>query len=279
MGRKKPVYHLQVSMNKFAIFLLAHIILLTFFAQAQSQQHSFTAEIRQHFEWGEYNNLIEKLDPYLATPPDSSDSSLIAAYHTYLGVAYFDRGEIGDAREQFERALMYDPSAKLEKDFVSQPMLDLFDGVLEDLQELKKQQKEAKRKDSLIVTRERELKKSITTVTRIQRSWIMRKKQIHSITAVSLYVLAGIMGGVAVYQYGIAEENYKHYKYASDNGYLDDRRKYRRIVLRADILTISAASAAVLSALSGAVFTRNALQRKKQLDSDSKTQLEIEPDE
>ncbi|MBD3320737.1 MAG: hypothetical protein GF350_06555 [Chitinivibrionales bacterium] len=251
-----------------ARLVLPLMVLVSNAIPLRSQEQSFSDEIRQHFEWGEYDKLIKKLEPVLESPPESLDSVTIAACHKYLGVAYFARGRIGDAQGQFEKALMIDPGATLKHDFVSQPMLDLFNSVVDNISERRRQKQEAERKDSLIVTREMELQKSISTLTELQRAEIIRKKKLMTIASAALYSFASLLSGAAVYEYGVAEENYEKYEYANSRGFLRDRRKHERKVLRADILIIVSASAAFVSAISGTFFVRKAVKAKSRLADD-----------
>jgi hypothetical protein len=82
--------------------------------------------IREFFEWGEYDSLLIAIPAYCSGKSGAIDSSLLCDYYGYLGVAFFAKGGIADARGAFKQALECRASLTLDSQYITPEMLDLF---------------------------------------------------------------------------------------------------------------------------------------------------------
>jgi tetratricopeptide (TPR) repeat protein len=94
-----------------------------------------SSRIRGFFEWGEYDSLFTTLGLYFTARPDTVESDTFCIYLSYLGVAYFAKGDIAESQAQFRRALECNPRLNLDKKYVTPEMLNLFASVKNDVEQ------------------------------------------------------------------------------------------------------------------------------------------------
>ena len=106
------------------------------FALILSASSAFSENrIREFFEWGEYDSLFVALGDYFSTQHDSAGSDSACLYLSYLGVAYFAKGDIAEAQAQFRRALACKETLTLDKKYVTPEMTNLFASVKNDIEQ------------------------------------------------------------------------------------------------------------------------------------------------
>ena len=124
---------------------------------------AFSADtVRNYYEWGEYQKLIDSLEPNLAQKINGIDSSQCAKYHSYLGVAYFAVGRIGEAQKQFSLALSLDSNASLDRRYISAEIALFFNSTRADYDERKNQ---ARINDSLRIAQKKTIKENAKLLT------------------------------------------------------------------------------------------------------------------
>jgi tetratricopeptide (TPR) repeat protein len=82
---------------------------------------------REAFQRGDYPVAIPLLNYLLYPTPRLSDRSELAEAHLLLGVAYFETGNHGEARAEFDKALRQDEGLQLDPLFVSKEAVDFFE--------------------------------------------------------------------------------------------------------------------------------------------------------
>ena len=152
--------------------------------------------IRDYFEWGEYDSLFIALGNYFSAKLDTVESDSDCIYFSYLGVAWFAKGDIAEAQRQFRSALDCQPALSLDKKYVTPEMTNLFSSVKNDL--------EQKRAFSV----QEESIKEATAVERYEQE--SRKKQAtelnagfwkNTTVAASAGLVALALGSLAGYEY------------------------------------------------------------------------------
>jgi len=105
---------------------------LLMISAAYAEKGHATDRIRGFFEWGEYDSLFTALGGYFSAQRDTAASDTVCLYLSYLGVAYFAKGDIAEAQAQFRRSLECNPSLTLDKKYVTREMMNLFASVKND---------------------------------------------------------------------------------------------------------------------------------------------------
>lgn len=167
-----------------------------------------SSQIRHYFEWGNYDKLIQIIEPYLASAKDSA-KLYISECHKYLGVAYFARSRIADARKQFELSYRTNQSIVLDRFYVSPEIYDFFSKTVS---ETKDELSREAQKDSLLRIAELQLKKNEITLQEI------KSKRITIFYTALYYSLAAIAGGAAYYSSSLADQDYSKWNTARING-------------------------------------------------------------
>src|SRR5512136_2684844 len=111
--------------------------------------------IREFFEWGEYDSLLIAIPAYCSGATGVIDSSLLCGYFAYLGVSFYAKGEIADARGAFRQALECRDSLTLDSQYVTPEMLDLF---ADTRREIGKERERRHREDSVKAAAEKRQK-------------------------------------------------------------------------------------------------------------------------
>jgi hypothetical protein len=224
-------------------------LLLLALCPAIHAQPGFRDEMRKLFEWGEYDSLIDKLGPYLQTLPDSLDTIEKADYCEFLGVAYFARERVSDARECFTRAYHFNRRIALDQDFVSAAMYDFFQTTIT---EIKRQNENARRSDSLLRQKDR----LITEKTVELHETAKTSASIRNTTAISLSLgfIAVLSGASSIYQYRVTDQLYPDFLSASSAGDLDRYRTLKSRIETGKVMIVTTAALAVLSSASAVVL-------------------------
>jgi hypothetical protein len=109
------------------------VILVTCFLASTA---AFSADrIRESFEWGEYDSLFVELGNYFSSKLDTVESDTDCIYFSYLGVAWFAKGDIAEAQRQFRTALDCEPALTLDKKYVTPEMMNLFSSVKNEMEQ------------------------------------------------------------------------------------------------------------------------------------------------
>ena len=210
----------------------------------------FTPEqLRNYFEWGEYTSLIDSLEPYFITAPDTLDSTLCARYHCYLGVAYFGKGKIGEARKQFFSALQYDPTIRLNHAYISEEINDLFIATHTDYQQ---ERSRVRKKDSLLIKKQEAFDADLTA---LKKEELRKNRRSNTVIALSFIAVGAVFSGIAVYEFYSTKQPYREFKAAARDG---DRPTYDRLqptIKRANTIITGCAAAAGIAETVGIVFT------------------------
>ena len=83
---------------------------------------------RELFESGEYDSLLSVLDQYFSQLPAPKDTMGTCTYYSYRGVAYFAKGNIAEAQNQFHKALECKSDLTLDEQYVTPEMFEPFFG-------------------------------------------------------------------------------------------------------------------------------------------------------
>jgi hypothetical protein len=167
--------------------------------------------VKKYFEWGDYDKLIETLEPYCANPSDTG-GTFRAECFKYLGVAHFSRGRIGDARTDFASAYRLNQQVTLDPYYVTKPILDFFNDAVAQSRESMRQDYQ---RDSVVTANDRRLRENQNTLQRMELKRLYRSDVALSSIAFSL----AVVGGFLAWEYhGQAEENYVKFLDASSQG-------------------------------------------------------------
>jgi hypothetical protein len=205
----------------------------------------FSDDLRNHFEWGEYQDLIDTLEPLFISKPVLPDSGKCALYHNYLGVAYFATGRIGDAQKQFLIALSYNSNISLDRHYISEEIASLFASTKTDFFEKENQ---SRIKDSLIITQQQALE---THLKISKLSELRNKKRTKLIGAIALFTIGASFAGISTYEYYTTKPHFKEFRDAAHSG---DKTTYDRIqptIRRANTIIISCTITAGVSEICG----------------------------
>ncbi|MBN1576351.1 MAG: hypothetical protein JW913_07365 [Chitinispirillaceae bacterium] len=206
-------------------------------------------ELQNHFEWGEYQQLIDSLEPHLIIAPCMLDSAQCARYHCYLGVAYFGKGRVGDARKQFLCALSYDPAVTPDSNYISEEIKELFIAARSDFID---KQTRARTGDSLLAAKQQAFDANLNA---IKREELRKSRRAGSLMAISFITLGAAFAAVAGYEYYSTKDPYDDFKAAAEAG---DKLAYDRLlptIRRANGIIVGCGIAAGLSETAGIVFT------------------------
>lgn len=176
--------------------------------------------VGEYFEWGEYSTLIDSLAPCIDSLSEVTDSSEIARYHSYLGVAYFSIEKISDARSHFLKALLFDSSISLPAEYVSNEISTLFRVIKS---EFEKQKRLKFIEDSLVSVHNHEIE---ITNKNVLATEIGKKRQHFIIASVSSSVVGAVFLGLGIFQHVAAQPMYSEFKDAAELG---DQFRYNKL--------------------------------------------------
>lgn len=216
-------------------------VLTAFAASAASQDR-----IREFFEWGEYDSLLIAIPAYCSGYAGPIDSARLCDYFGYLGVAFFAKGSLADARAAFRQALECSPVLALDSTYVTPEMLDLF---ADTRREVQKERERERRQDSLRMAsergrRERE-KAQKAEALRQRRFSELRSSFRKNLTYASVLSACCAAGaGAALYEYSAGREYEQEFRAAAASGDLRTYERYRDLLYRQNrnILGFSAVS-------------------------------------
>lgn len=218
-------------------------------------------ELRNYFEWGEYQELIDLLEPYLAVAPDTLDSAECARYHLYLGVALYGKGRVGDAQKHFLSALKSDALQRPDRQYISEAIDNLFSATLSDFSE---QQRRKRENDSLLVQRQQAFDANVKA---LRREELRRGHVAGTLISVSMITLGAAFAGAAAYEYYSTKTAYNDFRAAAARG---DRMEYDRlqpIVRRANGIIAGCAITAGIGEVAGIFFViRTRMQQRAARD-------------
>lgn len=205
-------------------------------------------EAQGYFEWGEYEQLIHYLEPYLADSAAMLDSVECAQYYLYLGVAQYSVGNISVARNCFLKALRVDRRQRLDRQYISDEIDGFFFATLNDYTD---QLRRARENDSLFALRQRAFDENVRA---IRHEEVHRNRVTGTILCISGLVIGAGFAGVAAYEYNATKEPYADFRRAANRG---DRVNYDRlqpIIRRANGIIIGCVIAAGASEVAGSFF-------------------------
>jgi hypothetical protein len=203
--------------------------------------------IRELFEWGEYDSLLVAIPSYCSGNGRTIDSARLCDYFSYLGVAFFAKGNIADARGAFKQAILCRSSIALDSQYVTPEMLNLFSDCRQEIE----QEKERRRKDDSLGAaaenqrklRENERKAGEERHTRVAALTSSFRMNMSFTTALFTLCAAGV--GAAIHEYRVGREYDTEFRSAANVGDLRKYNRYRDLLNRQnrDILSFSAVSA------------------------------------
>ncbi|MBN1129288.1 MAG: hypothetical protein JXA71_09895 [Chitinispirillaceae bacterium] len=176
--------------------------------------------VRELFEWGEYDSLLAAIPACFAGNGQLPDSTRICDYYGYLGVAFFAKGNIADARASFKQALLCRPALALDSQYVTPEMLNLF---ADTRQEIGREQERLRKEDSvrIAVAVEQKKEKERQAHTAALTAGIRRNVTLTS----ACLALCAVSAGAATYEYRAGQELDAGFRSAAAIG---DKRNYDR---------------------------------------------------
>jgi hypothetical protein len=219
-------------------------------------------DVRRHFEWGEYDTIIAIIEPMVSMSADTIDSTIAAEYRKYLGVAYLAKDRVNDARDQFTIACQLNPDVKLEREFVSQAIYDVFQNTLA---EYRRQREEAAHADSLIRAKEVQLEERTQNLVAVNKQ-LRRSIRVNLASGFSLVGMAAVSATAFAYEYRITRNSWLDLKAAADIGDLAKKPGLVNRVRTGNMLLSITATSGVACVGAAAYFFWNAIQRKREVD-------------
>lgn len=220
-------------------------------------------ELRGYFEWGEYRQLIEKLEPLLADSSDHLDSARCARYHLYLGVALYGTGRVGDARKHFLAALRHDPTLQPDRRYISEEIENLFSVTLSDYTE---EQRRIMMNDSLLAQQQQAFK---ANVRELQYEELRRSRFSGRMIAVSTTVIGVAVTGIALYEYYTTRQPYNEFQHAATSGDIVEYNRIQPIIRRANGIITGCAVTAGISEVAGLFFAIRTRMQRRAVDEGS----------
>jgi len=234
-------------------------VLLFLCPAAWSQGQNVLDDVRRHFEWGDYDTIITIVEPLVSASADTIDSTIAAEYRKYLGVAYLAKDRVNDARGQFIHACQLNPEVKLEREFVSQAMYDVFQNTL---MEYRRQRREAAHADSLIRVKEAQLEERTQNLVAVNKQ-LRRSIRVNLASGFSLVGMAAVSAAAFAYEYRITRNSWLDLKAAADIGDLAKKPGLVNRVQTGNMLLSIAGTSGVACAGAAVYFFWNAVQRKR----------------
>jgi hypothetical protein len=152
--------------------------------------------VREFFEWGEYDSLFVALGNYYSMKLDTVQTDTDCVYFSYLGVAWFAKGDIAEAQRQFRTALDCEPALTLDKKYVTPEMMNLFTSIKNDMEQKRAFLVQEKSIQEATVVQHYEQESAKSQATELRSSlW-------KNMTVAATAGLASIaLGSLAVYEY------------------------------------------------------------------------------
>ena len=236
-----------------------NLIILLLLCKVFTAAGESSDKVREYFEWGEYSKLIEELEPLLSQVSDTADSAMTAKYYSYCAVAYFGLGNIGEAREKFYKALFYNPGITLDRNYVTEEMINLFAATKI---EFLNQRRDTLFKDSILIAKQVAYESNLNLV---KRDALQRRKRNNSIFALSFAGIGAIFLGIVAFEYYATSEPYRDFKSAAINGDKTTYDRYRPLIKRANGIMIGCEITGAISLTSATFFSFKAGKLKKEL--------------
>jgi hypothetical protein len=218
------------------------ILLQGFILSARGQDR-----IREFFEWGEYDSLLVAIPAYCSFSGRTIDSARLCDYFSYLGVAFFAKGNIADARGAFSQSILCRSTIALDSQYVTPEMLNLFSDCR---REIEREKERRRQEDSLQAAAEvkrqlREKERKAGEERQIRVTALTSSFRINMSFAAALFTLCAAGAGVAIYEYRVGREYDREFRSAATAGDLQKYNRYRDLLNRQNhnILGFSAASA------------------------------------
>lgn len=203
--------------------------------------------IRELFEWGEYDSLLVAIPAYCSGNGRTIDSTRLCDYLSYLGVAFFAKGYIADARSAFRQAILCRSTIALDSQYVTPQMLNLFSGTR---REIEREKERRYREDSLLAAAEvkrqlRENERKAGEERQARLAALTSSFRMNMSFTAALFTLCAGGAGAAIYEYRAGREYDTEFKTAATAGDLRKYNRYRNLLDRQNrnILGFSAASA------------------------------------
>ncbi len=225
-----------------------------------AEQFSFS-KIDNHFKWGEYDSIIQILEPLVKNHALTVADKENSFYFKILGVAYSAKGRISEARIIFSNALVLDSSVTIDSQYISKTIQDVFYSAKEEykknLIEKMRQDSLLKQKDIAIMTSKLNLKKEKQTIS-----------QTYFLAASGVCVLTGIVTGIeGFFEYKKSKESFTEFTNAASNGNLQEYNSLKTQVNDEDTYTTIYIAASALSIIGGSLlfykYEKTFLNQKK----------------
>lgn len=242
------------SVKTLALIWIALLSMSVFAANLDEEK------ITGHFEWGEYDSLINILQKHFDTLTEVSDSASTARYYSYLGVAQFSKGIIGNARQSFNKALLYDRTVSLDSTYVTAEILNLFSATRTEFEE---QLHRIKYQDSLLIARQSAFEENLN---RIRSEALRKKKKNLSFLSVSLNSIGMLFIGAVVYEYFATRDSYEQFRNAAQSGDQLRYNHYRGIIKQANRIAIGCEISGGACLCSGLIIGIRSLKIKNNLE-------------
>jgi hypothetical protein len=233
-------------------------------------------QARSWFEWGEYGSLLLEIAPQLEDPPGELTSRELAELHLYVGVAQFAAGEVTLARRSFLRALKYDRSVMLDRDYVSQEGYQLF---LAAVDEFLQAQAERLARDSLLLQREQQLLRESARIDSLEHQELIDRARASLFLGVGSAAGAALTMGIALAEYyGTAADYHRRYLDASAAGDARERERYASLTRRHDVAANLLGGVSLAGVALSAWFIGRSIQIRRRIDAGTDLSLHGTPD-
>jgi tetratricopeptide (TPR) repeat protein len=244
---------MNVSMQKQFMYLLFMSAL-----NSWASDTAFVEKTRLWFEWGEYQRIISEVPLELEKCATDSLNIQCGQLHIHLGVALFASGQLRESRKEFLAALAIDPIVELDKQYVSPEIYDFFLAARSDYT---KELSERAVRDSLLNLQRMEAERKRTVEQQAQAR--RQKSRIRAGVGVSIgcIVISAIAAGASKYEYEQAQSSYEQFRSAAGAGDLLAYNQYKRLTVRADVLTVIAGVAAVAGTGGSAILFYKTMKR------------------
>ncbi len=252
-----------MTISKQTLFFLTCLALL-FQNRSFGGNETIGEEIRQLFEWGEYEKIIELAPSYLSNITLLEDSLLTSKLHLYLGVALFTMGDVGKSREEFLASLSIKPDILLDKHYVSENIWHFFLTVKE---EYRRVQEEEKKLAHIKKQQEIETNQKQAVIDSLGKTVSNVRKKGFFYSGLGTAILTVGFSGTAVYQYYQGEAEYNKFKIAAAMGDLETYEAQKKEVKKYNTYTMLLTSASAMCALSSSLFFVIANKQRKRNSS------------
>jgi hypothetical protein len=211
-------------------------------------------QIRKYFEWGEYDTLLQALEPCLH---DTSlhDSTYLAECHKYLGVAYFAKSRIGDARIAFQTAYRYNPGISLDTFYVSREIADLFNDAISESSTLVRHDAQ---QDSVLRVKDWQLNEKNRTLHKIADQ---KRQRLYLTYGISCYAISAICGGISLNAFNNAQKDYSDYQKAASSGDMISFTNLSNKIKRNDAVHVVTLVGGALFLVPGTYFLGKAIKK------------------